>query len=156
MIKNSRHKLQASQATFILYIISSYVKGNVKKFKSKFHVFGWFLGLQNLDVLWKIYCVESFEIIFQQKWFIMFVMVSCSLVNLPIPPPPYTFFPNLFKPQDSPQSQCSLIPRNSGGWRNYTNIPLSSGEDKQVDMNMFMNTTRNKSRTKYSFQKAFL
>ena len=32
------------------FILSSYVEGHVKKIKSKFHVFGWFPGLQNLDV----------------------------------------------------------------------------------------------------------
>ena len=41
-----------------------------KKIKSEFHVFGWFLGLQNLDVFFgKIYCGASFEIIFRQKQF---------------------------------------------------------------------------------------
>ena len=44
-----------------LYIIlSSYVEEHVKKkkksqVKSEFHVFGWFPGLQNLDVFWEIF-----------------------------------------------------------------------------------------------------
>ena len=49
-------------------VLSSYVEGHVKnKFKSKFHIFDWFLGLQSLDVLRQIYCGASFEIIFRQK-----------------------------------------------------------------------------------------
>ena len=36
------------------------------------------------------------------------------------------------------------------GRRNYTKIPLSSGEEKHVDMYTIMNSTRNKTRTKYS------
>ena len=40
------------------------------KKRSKFNVFGWFPGHQNLHVFFlKIYCRESFEIIFRQKYF---------------------------------------------------------------------------------------
>ena len=41
----------------------------MKKFKSEFHVFGWFLGLKNLDVFRKPFCGASLEIIFKQKQF---------------------------------------------------------------------------------------
>ena len=50
--------LLSAQNNFYI-ILSSYVEGHVKKkFKSAFHVVGWFPGLQNVDVflenlLWK-------------------------------------------------------------------------------------------------------
>ena len=40
--------LLSAQDSFYI-ILSSYV-GHVKKIKSEFHVFGWFPGLQNLEV----------------------------------------------------------------------------------------------------------
>ena len=49
-------------------IMSSYVEGHVKKkFKSKFHVFRWFPGLQNLDVVLENFCEAILEIISRQK-----------------------------------------------------------------------------------------
>ena len=67
------------------------------------------------------------------------------------PPPPYALPPNLFKPQDFPSSPSfhQSLKIVEGG-RNYTKIPLSSGEDEHVDTYIVMNTTRNKTRTKYS------
>ena len=41
--------LLSAQDSFYI-ILSSYVEGHVKKIKSEFHVFGWFPGLQNLEV----------------------------------------------------------------------------------------------------------
>ena len=60
--------LLSAQNNFYI-ILSSYVEGYVKKFKSEFHVFGWFLGLKNLDVFRKPFCGASLEIIFKQKQF---------------------------------------------------------------------------------------
>ena len=40
--------LLSAQDNYI--ILSSYVEGHVEKIKSEFHVFGWFLGVQNLEV----------------------------------------------------------------------------------------------------------
>ena len=111
--------------------MSSYAEEHVKKFKSKFHVFGLYSGLQNLDVLWKIYCVESFQTIFHQKWFIIFVMVSCPLVNHPNSP--LYLLPNLFKPQYSPlQSQLLLIPQNSGEWDKLYQYPFIQWRGKKM------------------------
>ena len=41
--------LLSAQDSFYI-ILSSYVEGHVKKIKSEFYVFGWFPGLQNLEV----------------------------------------------------------------------------------------------------------
>ena len=41
--------LLSAQYSFYI-ILSSYVEGNAKKIKSEFHVFGWFPGLQILEV----------------------------------------------------------------------------------------------------------
>ena len=51
--------------------MSSYVVGHVKKkIKPKFHVFGWFLGLQKLHVFLENSLHSNFfEIIFGQKQF---------------------------------------------------------------------------------------
>ena len=55
------------QKQFSQYIKFIWRRTCAKKFKSKFHVSGWFPGLQNLDVFWKIYCKASLEMIFRQK-----------------------------------------------------------------------------------------
>ena len=44
----SKRFLLSAQDNYI--ILSSYVEGHVEKIKSEFHVFGWFLGVQNLEV----------------------------------------------------------------------------------------------------------
>ena len=41
--------LLSAQDNFYI-ILNSYVEGHVKKIKSEFHVFGWFSGVQNLEV----------------------------------------------------------------------------------------------------------
>ena len=49
-------------------VFSSYVEEYVKKkFKSEFHVFGWFTDLQIVEAFWKIYYGASLEIISRQK-----------------------------------------------------------------------------------------
>ena len=73
--------------------------------------------------------------------------VSSPLENLP----PIWPSLNLFKPQDlAPSPSFCQSHKIVEGGRNYTKIPLSSGEEKHVDTYMVMNTTRNKTRTKYS------
>ena len=64
--------------------------------------------------------------------------------------PSYSATHNRFKPQDFPSSPsfCMSHKMVQGGRNNK--IPLSSGEEKHVDRYMVMNTTRNKTRTKYS------
>ena len=63
--------------------------------------------------------------------------------------PPICPSTNLLRPQDSLPSPL-LIPKTSGGGRNYNKIPLSSAEEKHVDTCRVMNTTRNKNRRIYS------
>ena len=42
-----------------LYSLTSYVQGHVKKIKSKFYAFGWFRGLQNLEVIFGKFTVQQ-------------------------------------------------------------------------------------------------
>ena len=48
--------LLSAQDNYI--ILSSYVEGHAKKIKSEFHVFGWFLGVQNLEVFFGKFTVQ--------------------------------------------------------------------------------------------------
>ena len=76
-----------------------------------------------------------------------------SGVSSPVENPlhiPYAFPPNLFKLQDSPSPSIRQSHKIVESGRNYTKIPLSSGEEKYVDTFMVMNTTWNETRTKYS------
>ena len=66
------------------------------------------------------------------------------MVSLGVPPlpPPYALAPTF-----SSQKVPPLVPVEGG--RNYTKIPLSSGEEKHVYTYTIMNTARNKNRTKH-------
>ena len=66
--------------------------------------------------------------------------------------PPYALSSNLFKPHCPPPPSSSFRRSNKivKGGTNYTKFPLSSAKEKHVDIYMVMNTTRSKTRTKYS------
>ena len=66
------------------------------------------------------------------------------------PPSPIFPFPQPFQVTRSPKYHFSSILQNSGMWKKFYKLPLTTAEEKHVDTYMVISTTKNKPRTKYS------